>query len=49
MDLSEEEIENLIKKLNYWEKECLKNGYLSVGKFKSIKEASDLIEKQKKK
>lgn len=45
--LSDEE-EILIKKLRYCEQEYEQNGYLSVGKFKAIKEASNLIEKQSK-
>ena len=45
--LSEEE-EILIKKLRYCEQEYEQNGYLSVGKFKAIKEAVNLIEKQSK-
>ena len=44
--LSDEEI--LIKKLRYCAQEYEQNGYLSVGKFKDIKEASNLIEKQSK-
>lgn len=42
----EEEI--LIKKLSYCEQEYEQNGYLSVGKFKAIKQAINLIEKQSK-
>ena len=45
--LSDEE-EILIKKLSYCEQEYEQNGYLSVGKFKAIKQAIELIEKQQK-
>ena len=46
--LSDEERENLIKKLGYCEQEYEQDGYLSVGKFKAIKQAIELIEKQQK-
>ncbi len=46
--LSDEEKENLIKKLRYCEQEYEQNGYLSVGKFEAIKQAANLIEKQSK-
>lgn len=42
----EEETETLIKKLGYCELEYQQDGYLSVGKFKAIKQATQLIKKQ---
>lgn len=44
--MKEEETETLIKKLGYCELEYQQDGYLSVGKFKAIKQATQLIKKQ---
>lgn len=44
--MNEQEIETLIKKLGYCELEYQQNGYLSVGKFKAIKQATQLIKTQ---
>lgn len=42
------EKKDLIKNLGYCEQEYEQNGYLSVGKFKAIKQAIELIKKQSK-
>lgn len=46
--MSDEEKKDLLKKLQYCELEYQQDGYLSVGKFKAIKQAIEVIEKQSK-